>query len=814
MKLKENTILKNGEYRIIRTLGQGGFGITYLAQQTDLYRNVVIKEFFIKDHCERDNATRRVSLGTSGSREMIERFREKFVKEARNIAAFDHPNIVRVIGVFEENNTAYYVMEYHSAGSLGSLVDNRGALNEDDALYYIRQVASALKYVHSRKMMHLDIKPDNILVNSRGEAVLIDFGLSKRYDEKGKATSTTPIGISHGYAPMEQYNPGGVGEFSPAIDIYSLGATLFTLLTGEMPPPALQLVDSRSLQGDLAAKNVSGAVAEAVIKSMSFMKEARPQSVDEFLALLDAQPATGNSAPFSSNTLNSGTVSRSADEKNGNNGASRLVAPMNNDSAEVSRSAARTVNSGTVSRSADEKNGNNGASRLIAPMDNDSAEVSRSAARTVNSGTVSRSVEEKGSGVSRPIAPMNNNGAATADNEPKKPFNWKIPVGIVAAILCVVFAGVGINNCNDERAEQERLAIIEKTRRDSIANLPGKLYVTTTPAGATVTVDGRRIGTTPINAYELKKGNYTVKIGKEGYSTYTKSITISADPVIINETLTAKPVEQKAASKPSTVDVAKCYNDGVEAYNAKNYTEAVRLYRIAAEQGYADAQNYLGYCCERGLGVEKDPKEAVKWYRKAAEQGQVNAQYNLGICYEYEKGVAKDPTEAVKWYRKAAEQGYADAQNNLGYCYENGLGVEKDPKEAVKWYRKAAEQGHAHAQHNLGICYEYEIGVGKKPTEAVKWYKKAAEQGHARAQNNLGYCYANGLGVEKDPKEAVKWYRKAAEQGHALAQWNLGYRYEKGLGVEKNLTEAVKWYKKAAEQGDADAKAALQRLNQ
>ena len=618
MKLKENTILKNGEYRIIRTLGQGGFGITYLAEQKRLNRSVVLKEFFMSDYCAREHDTLRVTLGTDSSREMIEHFRDKFVKEACNIAALDHPNIVRVIDVFEENGTAYYVMEYHSAGSLGSLVDNRGALNEDDALYYIRQVASALKYVHSRKMMHLDIKPDNILVNSRGEAVLIDFGLSKRYDEKGKATSAaSTYGTSPGYTPMEQYGEGGVGEFSPATDIYSLGATLFTLLTGEIPPPALRLVDSRSLQSALAEKNVSGAVAEAIIKSMSFMKEARPQSVDEFLALLDAQPATGSS--------------------------------------------------------------------------------------------------------SHPTQPMNNNGAATADNEPKKPFNWKIPVGIVAAILCVVFAGVGINNYNNNRAEQERLDSIaavrkaaedkrisdsiaavqqrllaenaalkqvaeqrrrdsiateqqrqsalkqaaEQRRRDSIANLPGKLYVTTTPTGATVTVDGKRIGTTPINAYELKKGSYNVKITKEGYSTYTKSITISDAHVIINEALTAKPNEQKAASKPSAVDAAKYYNDGVKAYNAKNYTEAVRLYRIAAEQGYADAQCNLGYCYETGLGVEKDPKEAVKWYRKAAEQGFARAQYNLGLCYEYGTGVEKNPTEAVKWYRKAAEQGYERAKSAL-----------------------------------------------------------------------------------------------------------------------------------------------------
>ena len=408
----------------------------------------------MSDYCAREHDTLRVTLGTDSSREMIERFREKFVKEACNIAALDHPNIVRVIDVFEENGTAYYVMEYHSAGSLGSLVDNRGALNEDDALYYIRQVASALKYVHSRKMMHLDIKPDNILVNSRGEAVLIDFGLSKRYDNKGKATSTTPVGVSHGYAPIEQYNPGGVGEFSPTTDIYSLAATLFTLLTGESPLPAPQLVDSSSLQSVLAEKNVSGAVAATIIRSMSFMREARPQSIAEFLSMLDAQPSSSNSAPLSSSTLNSGTVSRSVEEKG--DGTSCQTAPTDNDSEEVSRSAASTLNSGTVSRSVEEKGG---ISRQTAPMDNDR-------------GAVSRPTEPKssGSGVSRPTAPMNNNGAATADNEPN--FNWKVPAGVVAAILCLVFAGVGIKDCVEE-IRLEKLAA-----KSCIEKLKGCNYYT------------------------------------------------------------------------------------------------------------------------------------------------------------------------------------------------------------------------------------------------------------------------------------------------------------------------------------------------
>ncbi len=235
------------------------------------------------------------------------------------------------------------------------------------------------------------------------------------------------------------------------------------------------------------------------------------------------------------------------------------------------------------------------------------------------------------------------------------------------------------------------------------------------------------------------------------------------------------------------------------------YTEAVKWYRKAAEQGDADAQYQLGKCYDYGRGVTQDFTEAVKWYRKAAEQGDADAQYQLGKCYDYGRGVTQDFTEAVKWYRKAAEQGHAVAQHNLGYCYDEGEGVPQDYTEAVKWYRKAAEQGNAAAQCNLGYCYDEGQGVTQDYTEAVKWYRKAAEQGNAAAQNNLGFCYVYGRGVTQDYTEAVKWYRKAAEQGHAVAQHNLGFCYEKGLGVTQDYTEAVKWYRKATEQGNAAA---------
>ena len=170
---------------------------------------------------------------------------------------------------------------------------------------------------------------------------------------------------------------------------------------------------------------------------------------------------------------------------------------------------------------------------------------------------------------------------------------------------------------------------------------------------------------------------------------------------------------------------------------------------------------------------EEDFTEAVKLFSKAAEQGHIKAQYYLGVCYYNGSGVEKDYTQAVKWYRKAAEQGDADAENDLGFCYENGYGVAEDYTQAVKWYRKAAEQGDATAQINLGVCYFNGQGVAEDYTEAVKWLRKAAEQGHAVGQYILGVCYFNGQGVAEDYTEAVKWLRKAAEQGHEEAQEQL-----------------------------------------
>ena len=157
-ELQNGSLLQNGKYRIVKVLGQGGFGITYEGIHTGLNRRVAIKEFFMKEYCNRDTSTSHISVGTEGSVDMVNDFRQKFLKEAQLIASLeDAPHVVRIHDIFEENNTAYYVMEFLGNGSLNSLLKERGALPEAEAIAYIRQVGEALEFLHNHNTLHFAV---------------------------------------------------------------------------------------------------------------------------------------------------------------------------------------------------------------------------------------------------------------------------------------------------------------------------------------------------------------------------------------------------------------------------------------------------------------------------------------------------------------------------------------------------------------------------------------------------------------------------------------------------------------------------------
>ena len=278
--LAPGTILKDS-YVIEEALGAGGYGVTYRARHTALDKLVCIKELFLTDYCTRDDDGS-VTCPTENIAQLFSECRSKFIKEAQTLASFNFTNIVPVSDVFSANGTEYYVMAYLPGGSLQQMVRQHGALSCSDARRYTRQIASALSQLHSRQMCHFDVKPGNVMLDASGIAVLIDFGITKHYDGHGNQTSATPVGVSAGYAPLEQYQ-GGTDRFSPESDIYSLGATLYFLATGNVPPEAAKVLD----QGlpPLPPHLDSGIVA-AITAAMQPRRADRPQSIAEFVNIL------------------------------------------------------------------------------------------------------------------------------------------------------------------------------------------------------------------------------------------------------------------------------------------------------------------------------------------------------------------------------------------------------------------------------------------------------------------------------------------------------------------------------------------------
>jgi serine/threonine protein kinase len=283
--LAPGTKLQGGIYSVGKVLGQGGFGITYLGGDIRARRPVAIKEFFPYGSSRRGNSVH--PFGGLNAADYASS-RTKFLDEARILARFDHEGIVDVYGTFEENNTAYMVMELLRGRTLGQLIEERGPLPEREALQYITRVGEALEVVHGASLLHRDLKPDNIMLNDDGSVVLIDFGTARTF-AAGKTGRMTTM-VTPGYAPLEQY--GQSVRFGPFTDVYALGATLYHALTGQMPPPAtdrasgVDLVPPRMLN-----PAVSRGVSDAVMWAMKMRVAERPQTMRELLDALAAVPA-------------------------------------------------------------------------------------------------------------------------------------------------------------------------------------------------------------------------------------------------------------------------------------------------------------------------------------------------------------------------------------------------------------------------------------------------------------------------------------------------------------------------------------------
>ena len=286
--LKVGTILR-GTYRIDSYLSSGGFGNTYVATNIEFEERVAIKEFFMKGVTQRDDNQTTVSVGNAENSNSFLEQKEKFKKEARRIRQLHNPHIVNVHDLFEENGTAYYVMDYVDGENLAERLKRTGKpMTESEVRLILPQILDALKSVHDEGMWHLDLKPANIMLEKGGNVKLIDFGASKQLNaQKGGATTSTAISYTNGYAPREQMEQN-YDKFGPWTDIYALGATLYNLLTNKRPPLPTDIDDdiSEDKHEALPFPESVGGLRFLVLQMMKTNRLQRPQNI---AAIMEAE---------------------------------------------------------------------------------------------------------------------------------------------------------------------------------------------------------------------------------------------------------------------------------------------------------------------------------------------------------------------------------------------------------------------------------------------------------------------------------------------------------------------------------------------
>lgn len=300
--LRVGTIL-HGTYRVDGYLASGGFGNTYVATNIQFGERYAIKEFFLKGVTERDENTTTISVSNQENAATFEAQRDKFKKEAVRLRKLSSPHIVCVHDLFEENGTAYYVMDFVDGENLRDYLKKIGhPLDEATVWQVFDQVLDALEVVHSHGLFHLDLKPANLMMDQQGGVRLIDFGASKQMKAGSGATTSTAVSYTNGYAPREQMEQA-LDKFGPWTDFYALGAMLYFLLTDQKPPLPSDIDDDMTDDKHEALAmpdSISDRLRRMVLWLMATDRRKRPQSVADIRSVLNqkaeekpADPAKG-----------------------------------------------------------------------------------------------------------------------------------------------------------------------------------------------------------------------------------------------------------------------------------------------------------------------------------------------------------------------------------------------------------------------------------------------------------------------------------------------------------------------------------------
>ncbi len=704
-QLTIGTLLRGGTYRIEKVLGQGSFGITYLAVHVNLGKKVAIKEFFMRELNSRGDDGSITGM-TDGS--LSHNYYVKFQKEAINLSQLDHPNIVRVTDSFSENGTFYYVMDFIEGQNLNDYVKSHH-VDEAEAVSIIKSVADALIYMHEEKhMLHLDLKPGNVMRReSDGHIFLIDFGLSKHFDTNGQPETSTTIGLgTEGYAPIEQGNRAKNGEFHATIDVYALGATLYKLLTRETPPPASVLVsDNELLIENLNNKKISQRYIDVTSHAMSPNVRKRTQSVREFVIELQASSSTRPS--FTQNvkttipeedTIISKPIGVSLYSQSGktSNIQKHVSSEVNVSKKKKVKSSIKIIIALVLTFAIGV-----GTYITLTPSKGEKFYEAESLmeGKTIKDGKYLDADEVAALPIMQELA-----------DKGYGPAIYTLGVYYANGLASIVADSVEAEHCFKKAVpiltkEAERG---DKYSQCALAILYGN--------GIGVKEDSK------MSFYWMEKS------AEQGYDDAQNNL-------------------------------AQMYNNGEGV--ATDNKKALYWLKKAAEQNHPDAAMCAALYYNLGIGVDVDSLEANKIYTKLDRMGYAPAQ-NCLANYYYNRG---NYTKAIPLYKKAAAKGICSAQLSLSLAYLLGHGVQEDSKTAQEWAQKAVDNSDhaADAVWVLGICYERNDILNM----AFECYEESANLGYPEAQYKLAVYYQQGLGgVKANQKVAEKWYKTAIANGY------------------------------------------------